>query len=647
MTDQPRAAPTPPRSNASEPGTVAPNAEAATVSEGGVSEASPHAAGALFGKSGPTDLPAQFGRYRVEQLLGQGGMGTVYRAYDTQLDRHVALKVPIFGREEGELRERFLREARAAANLHHPNLCPVFDIGEQDGIIYLTMAYIDGKPLSHYLNAQRSLPAPKVVALVRKLALALQEAHDHGIIHRDLKPGNILINRKKEPVVMDFGLARRQASQDERLTQSGVIVGTPAYMPPEQINSDVALMGPGCDIYSLGTPAYMPPEQINSDVALMGPGCDIYSLGIILYEMLANRRPFEGPMGVLLAQIMMDEPPSLTRLRPNLDPALEAICFKALAKQPQDRYPSMRAFADVLDSWLGGEKRPLARSGLSVKRSDRPTQKSKATSRRSSGPNEVTIDYSPPTLETDGADLLAFLDEPPQSAAAGTAAAAPTSKRTGVWIVVVVASLFVTCVLPAGWMVLKVSELANRAFDGLGKFGERLEDQRKEQDRLRAERNQEKRQLENAARSWRPPPADAAVARLFPKNVTGYHLAESDDKANVADLDLTQPGRRALYRGNQADAADDSVEVFAYRATKLEKEALLMKAIGKVTPGLTGLSMPGLAGLPSVLGSADSNYLSYDFGSQKTGAAQYGTFVWQDGWLILAARRPRISPARS
>src|SRR5262249_18828780 len=162
-----------------------------------------------------------------------------------------------------------------------PNICPVYDVGEINGIRYVTMAYVEGRRLSDLIESGKALPPRSVAALVRKLALALQEAHRHGVIHRDLKPSNITVNQRREPVIMDFGLARRLHQDDVRLTQSGSPMGTPAYMPP---------------------------EQVSGDVEAMGPGCDIYSLGVILYELLTGQLPFQGPTAAVLAQIMTQGP---------------------------------------------------------------------------------------------------------------------------------------------------------------------------------------------------------------------------------------------------------------------------------------------------------------------------------------------------
>src|SRR5262249_7137814 len=157
--------------------------------------------------------------------------------------------VPLLSADDGPaMLERFYREARAAATVQHPNVCPIYEVGEADGLPYLTMAYIEGKPLVDFA-ASRPLTPRQSVALARKLALALQEAHQRGVIHRDLKPANIMIDRRGEPILMDFGLARRLRQQDARLTREGSTLGTPAYMSPEQVSGKVELMGPTCDVY--------------------------------------------------------------------------------------------------------------------------------------------------------------------------------------------------------------------------------------------------------------------------------------------------------------------------------------------------------------------------------------------------------------
>jgi hypothetical protein len=285
--------------------------------------------------SAPPSLPEQFGRYRILKKLGQGGMGSVYLAHDSQLDRQVALKVPLFtAGGKPEVLERFYREARAAATLSHPNICPVHDVGTIDGTPYVTMAFIEGKSLAELIPGDKGLPQKEVAAVVRKLALAMQEAHARGIVHRDLKPANVMINQRSQPVIMDFGLARRE-QEEARLTKSGSVLGTPAYMSP---------------------------EQVSGDVKAVGPASDVYSLGVILYELLTGELPFTGPAMAMLGQILTQEPPRPSTLRPNLDPALEAVCLKAMAKKVAARYASMGELAAALTAYLKGEAAPAKAS---------------------------------------------------------------------------------------------------------------------------------------------------------------------------------------------------------------------------------------------------------------------------------------------
>ncbi|HEX5273132.1 MAG TPA: serine/threonine-protein kinase, partial [Gemmataceae bacterium] len=269
------------------------------------------------------------GRYRAVRKLGHGGMGSVYLVWDTRLDREVALKVPRFDDDGPELRERFYREARAASGLHHPNVCPVHDVGEIDGVPYLTMAYIEGEPLSRRLAAGAPVAAAEAAALVRRLARALEAAHQKGVVHRDLKPANVMIGADGEPVVMDFGLARRTGAGDVRLTQPGALLGTPAYMSP---------------------------EQAAGDPASVGPASDVYSLGVMLYEMVTGRLPFTGTLSDILWKIRAEEPPRPSALRPDLDPQLEEIIMRAMAKKVEDRYGTMGALATALTEYLRQEE---------------------------------------------------------------------------------------------------------------------------------------------------------------------------------------------------------------------------------------------------------------------------------------------------
>jgi serine/threonine protein kinase len=271
----------------------------------------------------PDALSSKFGRYRLLRLLGTGGMGAVYLAHDTQLDRSIALKIPhLRDKDRTDVLARFYREARAAARVVHPNICPVYDVGEIDGKAYLTMRFLAGSSLSKLIAAS-PLTVRQSVVLVHKLALALHEAHNLGVIHRDLKPANIMIDCSGQPIIMDFGLAR--CEQDARLTQSGVIVGTPGYLSPEQANGEV--------------------EE-------PGPACDLYALGVILYQLLAGRLPFNGEYLDILLQIVNEDPPPVEQFCPAVDPALAAICHKAIARKKEDRFASMADLAQALADYL-------------------------------------------------------------------------------------------------------------------------------------------------------------------------------------------------------------------------------------------------------------------------------------------------------
>ncbi len=262
-------------------------------------------------------------------LPGTGGDGAVYLADDTQLERPVALKIPKFaeGDDDEEMTARFYREARAAAMLRHANLCPVYDVGDIDGVRYLSMAYIEGQPLSDVLAEGGPLCDHDAATFVLKLARALEVAHKHGVIHRDLKPANVMIDFHEEPIIMDFGLARRLNREDSRLTQDGMLMGSPAYMSP---------------------------EQVEGDADKMGPACDIYSLGIILYELLTGEVPFKGSIASVMGQIIGSAPRKPSIIKRGIKTALETICLKMIAKRPEDRFATMTDVVRALEAFNAG-----------------------------------------------------------------------------------------------------------------------------------------------------------------------------------------------------------------------------------------------------------------------------------------------------
>ena len=193
-------------------------------------------------------IQKNFGRYCIMRYLGSGAMGTVYLAEDTQLQRQVAIKMPRFEEDPtGEVLARFYRKARAAASIRHANICPVYDVGQIDGKHCISMAYIEGQALAKFIRSGKPQPERQILFAIHKLALAFQQTHDHGIVHRDLKPANIMIDKRGEPIVMDFGLARKaQQDGDTTVTRKGMILGSPAYMSPEQVEADRERDRTGC-----------------------------------------------------------------------------------------------------------------------------------------------------------------------------------------------------------------------------------------------------------------------------------------------------------------------------------------------------------------------------------------------------------------
>lgn len=314
------------------------------------------------------EISDSFGRYAIQKVLGQGAMGAVYLAKDTQLDRDVALKIPKFGDGNGvddeELLARFYREARAAATLRSPNICPVYDVGEIDGQHYITMAFIDGRPLKDYTKSKKTHSEKQIITTIRKLALGLAEAHEIGVIHRDLKPANIMVDLKGEPVVMDFGLARRSSSDDVQVTQSGAIIGTPAYMAP---------------------------EQVAGDQSAIDHQADIYALGIIMYELITGEMPFKGNLMALLQQIALNNPTKPSELRPDIDPRLEAICLKMMAGDQAQRYQSMTDVATDLQEVL---RNPDERHKQAQAKKKGSKPKSLPTAKEESNPALISIDRS-------------------------------------------------------------------------------------------------------------------------------------------------------------------------------------------------------------------------------------------------------------
>jgi predicted Ser/Thr protein kinase len=265
---------------------------------------------------------SRVGDFELLAELGRGGMGVVYRARQASLDRIVAVKMLSASRPaDAVMRARFLTEARAAAALDHPNIVRVFQVGETPTGPYYAMEFVEGRPLQAHLKRGR-LKVSAAVTLLTTLAEAVHYAHRRGVIHRDLKPANIIIGRMRRPVILDFGLAKFLGSSGG-LTAHGMLLGTPAFMSP---------------------------EQAAGEVGRVGPLSDVYSLGAVLYMSLSGRPPYDGDSALSVVRKITspEPPPSLRSIRPEVPAAVEAVCMRCLDKSPEDRYQTAQALAQDL-----------------------------------------------------------------------------------------------------------------------------------------------------------------------------------------------------------------------------------------------------------------------------------------------------------
>ncbi|MFN9086426.1 MAG: serine/threonine-protein kinase, partial [Gemmatimonadaceae bacterium] len=275
-------------------------------------------------------------RYRVERELGAGGMATVYLAHDLKHERDVAIKVlhPDLGAALGA--ERFLSEIKTTAKLQHPHILPLLDSGAADGRLFYVMPYVRGETLRARLERERQLPMAEALRIAREVAGALDHAHKQGIIHRDIKPENILL-QEGSALVADFGIALAvQQAGTQRLTQTGLSLGTPLDMSPEQAMGERAI-----DARS-----------------------DVYALGAVTYEMLAGEPPFSGPTTqAIVARVLTERPAAIRAVRDTVPDGVEAAVFTALAKLPADRFGSAAAFAEALSATAARDSTSAAASG--------------------------------------------------------------------------------------------------------------------------------------------------------------------------------------------------------------------------------------------------------------------------------------------
>ncbi len=279
---------------------------------------------------------SKMGRFELIERIGVGGFGSVWKARDKELDRTVALKTPRQGAMTAEEQEKFFREARAAAQLQHPNIVSVHEVGRDGENVYIVSDFVRGVTLGDWLTGQQ-LTNREAAELCALVADALHHAHEHGVVHRDLKPANIMMDYDGEPHLMDFGLARRDAGE-VTMTTDGQVLGTPAYMSPEQAEGE----GHRADRRS-----------------------DVYSLGVILFQLLTGELPFRGNARMLIKQVIHDDPPSPRKLNANISKDLETITLKCLEKDPNRRFSTAQEFSQELNRFLSGEPihaRPISRA---------------------------------------------------------------------------------------------------------------------------------------------------------------------------------------------------------------------------------------------------------------------------------------------
>lgn len=266
----------------------------------------------------------KIGKYKIQCILGKGGMGIVYRALDPDIERDVAIKTIRFdtltdGTAKDDLMARFIREARAAGKLAHPNIITVYDVGKEKDITYIVMQYIEGQSLQALIDSGKRFSSQEISEIMRPIGDSLDYAHANGIIHRDIKPGNIMIDRSGKPFLADFGVARIETST---MTQAGTTVGTLSYMSPEQIQGQT-----------------------------VDGRADIFALGVILYELLSGKKPFFGDnISTIVYKIVHEEPQRITEVNQDLPRGYELVIKKALAKNPEDRYQTCKEMVADLEN---------------------------------------------------------------------------------------------------------------------------------------------------------------------------------------------------------------------------------------------------------------------------------------------------------
>jgi len=337
----------------------------------------------------------QIGKYRIERELGRGGMGVVYKAFDPVVERTVAIKtIRLDVEKPEELVTRLKREAKSVGQLEHPNIVTLYDAGESEGLFYLAMQFIHGETLQDRIDRQRWFPLKEAVELFQQICAGLDYAHHHGVVHRDIKPANIMIGKDGTVKLTDFGIAKHTETVT---SSSGMIVGTPSYMSPEQA------LGKTLDGRS-----------------------DIFSLGSILYELTSGEKAFPGQnVTTVIYKIVHEAPTPITALQPGLDAGLEAIVLKALAKSPEQRFQTCAELARELELYLSNTGRSVIRTQVTTP----PAAFAAAPPR------------PPPSVSRDSAGFTPTPSAPlpapatPLPVATGTQAALPSSRGPLAWLV--------------------------------------------------------------------------------------------------------------------------------------------------------------------------------------------------------------------
>lgn len=585
-----------------------------------------------------------FGDYDLLEEIARGGMGVVYRARQRSLNRVVALKMILAGNlASDEDVRRFRAEAEAAAGLSHPNLVAIHEVGEFHGQHFYSMEFIRGRSLAQVVR-DGALPPARAALYVKKAAEAVHYVHRQGILHRDLKPSNILIDEFDQPRIADFGLAKR-LDVDHQLTRTGA---------------------------SLGTPAYMPPEQIASRKGRIGPACDVYALGAILFEMLAGRPVFTADTAFETMRLVLEQPaPSLRSIAPDAPHDLEAVCAKCLEKSPTDRYASAQLLAEDLGRFLDElpVQAPIAAEALAC--AAPPAPRSAATIASATPPIAVPPAPFPAPGPRAPEWPAARATERPAAPAPliGQLSATPSTSNapavfaglTGLAAVLAAAGLgWLPCLglialVPAlsalgfGFAGIRRAKAGARhrgvawggAFLGLIAMPLAIGLQYYGGSRIGSWLVTEGgRVLESEfewvtlGSQWRAPAQDIADDQLFPLTVGLFQRASVDREASLPELGIDLPGRRAIY----SQPGGRRVEIFAYSATPLECEGLASRLKEILHPASTGAgnsfgdNQQTPDGLRAVYGEGARKMHRWE---TEVGADD-GVFWWGQGWFIFA-----------